>query len=476
MSQYQKLNGPIMDVLIVISGKDGVTADKGSLAEYSSDSSHLVQAGKKNYPEVVVKPRSAAEISEIVKLANRHKIPITPRSAGTGLAGGCIPVGGGIVLSLEKLNHVIEVDEENRTITLEAGVPTNKINECLKNRNIFYAGFPMSLQDCMIGGNIATNAGGGKAVKYGVTGRHVLGLEFVTPTGEIVKLGGKNRKDKAGYNLKELVVGSEGTLGIITKAIINLEKKPNFSGCALAFFGSNQNAAQAILSILSLAAVPSSLELIDRKSFMVCNSYMGKNYDMGNANCALLISFEEETQRQVNINLEAAIETVKQTGALDITRAGTKEEEADIWSIRQSLANAKGYGSEESVAEDIVVPYAYLPAFMEELRTIEKGYHGLMITNCGHAADGNLHTTLHRMPGIVDSEWKQMLSCARAEIYAALGKLGGKLTGEHGIGLSRVDAFKSITSPVELNLMKSIKKAWDPNNIMNPGKMFLIQE
>ncbi|HEY5584142.1 MAG TPA: FAD-binding oxidoreductase [Ruminiclostridium sp.] len=473
MSEYQKLNKQIIHKLIAICGENQVITEGIGLENYAKDSSHLIASAKKYTPEAVVTPKSVKAVAEVVKLANEYHVPLTPRGAGSGLAGGCVPVYGGIVLSVEKLNQVLEVDEHNGTVTVESGVLTNEINEHLKDGDLFYAGFPMSLQNCMIGGNIATNAGGGKAVKYGVTGRHVLGIELITPLGEIVSLGGKNRKDKAGYNLKDLVIGSEGTLGIVTKAILNLEKRPKSTGCSLAFFENNQSAAQAILSILSLAQVPSSLELIDRMSFIACNNYVRKNFDMGDASCALLIAFEEENEQQVNLNLDFAEKAATQIGVTGITRAITSEDEEDIWSLRQCLAKADGYGSVESVAEDIVVPFADMPAFMVRLGEIEKKYNGLMITNCGHAADGNLHTALHRMPGIYDAQWQELLLKARAEIYLEVKKLGGKLTGEHGVGLTRAKDFVSITDPNELELMKLIKNAWDPNNIMNPGKIFV---
>lgn len=473
MSEYNKLNRQIINELIQICGESEVITDENSLNEYGKDFSHSLVATQICHPEVAVTPLSVQAIAEVVKLANKHNVPITPRGAGSGLAGGCIPVLGGIVLSVEKLNKVLEVDKDNRTVTVESGVLTNEINEYLKDEDLFYAGFPMSLQSCMIGGNISTNAGGGKAVKYGVTGRHVLGIEIITPLGEIVMLGGKNRKDKAGYNLKDLIIGSEGTLGIVTKAILNLERKPKFSGSSFIFFESNQKAAKAILGILALEHVPSSLELIDRMSFIACNQYSKKNFDIGTASCALLIAFEEETKQQVNKNLESAEKEAAHIGVTGITRAITPRDEEDIWSLRQCLAKADSYGSVESVAEDIVVPFADMPAFMMQLSEIEKKYDGLMITNCGHAADGNLHTALRRMPKVSDKRWQEILIEARSEIYTEVKKLGGKLTGEHGVGLTRAKDFVLITDHNELELMKLIKNAWDPNNIMNPGKIFV---
>lgn len=472
MSEYNKLNRQIINELIQICGESEVITDENSLNEYGKDFSHSLIATQICHPEVAVTPLSVQAIAEVVKLANKHNVPIAPRGAGSGLAGGCIPVLGGIVLSVEKLNKVLEVDKDNRTVTVESGVLTNEINEYLKDEDLFYAGFPMSLQSCMIGGNISTNAGGGKAVKYGVTGRHVLGIEIITPLGEIVMLGGKNRKDKAGYNLKDLIIGSEGTLGIVTKAILNLERKPKFSGSSFVFFESNQKAAKAILGILALEHVPSSLELIDRMSFIACNQYSKKNFDIGTASCALLIAFEEETKQQVNKNLESAEKEAAHIGVKGITRAITPRDEEDIWSLRQCLAK-DSYGSVESVAEDIVVPFADMPAFMVRLGEIEKKYDGLMITNCGHAADGNLHTALRRMPEVSDKRWREILIEARTEIYNEVKKLGGKLTGEHGVGLTRAKDFASITDHNELELMKLIKNAWDPNSIMNPGKIFV---
>jgi glycolate oxidase len=472
MSQYQQVNRQIIDQLTEICGKDQIVYGDAVSVEYTKDASNTGVPEEERRPGAVVTPLTAQAAADVVKLAAENHIAIIPRSAGTGLVGGCVPIDGGIVLSVEKLDHIIELDEDNRTLTAEAGVLTNSINEYLKDRKLFYAGFPMSLQSCMIGGNAATNAGGGKAVKYGVTGRHILGLEMVTPKGEVVWFGGKSRKDKAGYNLKDLVIGSEGTLGIITKVILNLERKPNSTGCSLVFFESNEKAAQAILKILSLKQVPSSLELFDRRSFIACNQYAKKDFDIGAANCVLLIAYEEETGKEVEAYLKLAEEKANEIGTLNVIQAKTPQEQDDIWSVRQSLCDADGFGSVDSVSEDFVVPFAFMPTFMDTLLKVENKYSGLIITNCGHAADGNLHTTFRRMPGISDTQWQDILAAAKHEIYLEIEKLGGKLTGEHGIGLNRVKFFSSVVNPVELELMKAIKDAWDPQHIMNPGKIF----
>lgn len=442
--------------------------ERDAMSAYAHDAS---SAQPESWPDFVAKPATAEEVSRIVRLAYRFRVPIVPRGAGTGLAGGAVPRAGGIVLSLERMNRVLEIDERNRCMVAEAGVPTNSLNAALVGTGLFYAGFPLSLQNCLIGGNVSTNAGGGKALKYGVTGRHVLGLELVTPRGRIIALGGKNRKDKAGYDLTHLVVGAEGTLGVVTKVILQLLPRPEASSAAFLFFDGASAASRAILSILDLPAVPSSLELIDRLSFLACDRHAKTGFAIGEAQSVLLLAYEEGSAEAARRNLERAIGLLG-PALLSNYIAPDAAGEARIWALRQALADADYLGSEEKASEDIVVPYAQLPEFADSLAALPSAYPGLMVTNCGHAADGNLHTTLHRLPGLSDAEWGRTLESAKRDIYALARKQGGKISGEHGIGYRRAEGFAAWADPFELELMRLIKKAWDPRGIMNPGKIF----
>ncbi|MDR3333162.1 MAG: FAD-binding oxidoreductase [Synergistaceae bacterium] len=427
--------------------------------------------------DAVVLPGSVDEVCAVIAVANRERIPVVPRGAGSGLSGGCVPILGGMTLSLERMNAILEYDGENRTITVEAGVLTNDINVYLEETPFYYAGFPMSIQDCMIGGNIATNAGGGKAVKYGVTGNHVLGVEIVTPEGEAVTLGGKNRKDVTGYDLKSLIIGSEGTLAVITKATLSLERKPAATRSALLFFGNNGLAAEAVVRIMSLGPHPASLELMDRRAFSACCLYTGKNLDLNDAECVVLVSYEEDSLEAAFGRLSGAVSAVADLTVATPVIARDSQQEEYIWTIRKALAEANHlYGSVEVTGEDIVVPFAYMPPFIERLGEIESRHEGIMITNCGHAADGNLHTTIHRMPGLRDDEWTRSIRLVKDEIYGEMRKIGGKLSGEHGIGSNRVDDFSRLADPVEMKLLMAIKKSIDPNGIMNPGTIFPLEQ
>ncbi|MDR1977164.1 MAG: FAD-binding oxidoreductase [Synergistaceae bacterium] len=475
MTEFGKVDGGILRALRKILGGRYVLADEDSRRQYARDRTPM---SRECVADAVVLPAVAEEIASVAALANRERIPLVPRGAGSGLSGGCAPVCGGIVLSLERMNAILEYDAANRALTVEAGVLTNNIDEYLRSEPFFYAGFPMSIQDCMIGGNIATNAGGGKAVKYGVTGDHVLGLEIVTAEGKRAVLGGKNRKDVAGYDLKRLVVGSEGTLAIVTKAVLSLERRPAVTRSALFFFGENGRAAEAILRILASGQPPASLELMDRRAFSACNRYAGNVFDLDlfgprEISCAVLASYEEDSLETALRCLTEAAGRVGDLTAAPAFIAGDQRQEEDIWNVRKALAEADHlYGSVEVVGEDIVVPYASMPTFIEKLGEIESRHRGVMLTNCGHAADGNLHTTIHRMPELSSEEWGETLELLKEEIYREMRLLGGKLTGEHGVGSKRVRDFARVTDPGEMSLLRAVKKSWDPNGILNPGTIF----
>jgi glycolate oxidase len=487
---FGKVTGAVLRNLRgILGGAEYVRDDPESRREYACDRTPM---SRQYSADVVVFPANAQEVSNVAALANRYRIPLVPRGAGSGLSGGCAPVYGGIVLSLERMDAILEYDPANRAITVEAGVLTNTINDYLKDTPFFYAGFPMSIQNCMIGGNIATNAGGGKAVKYGTTGRHVLGLEVVTAEGKCLVLGGKNRKDVAGYDLKSLVIGSEGTLAIVTKAILSLERRPTVTRSGLFFFGDDAKAAEAILRILSSGQTPASLELMDRRAFAACNRQAGnifapeilgfsgnpgfsKDPDGGGVRCVVLVSYEDD---DLETALRCLTEAAKSTEGLTVAAsivADSQSREDDIWNVRKALAEADHlYGSVEVAGEDVVVPYAFMPSFIGKLGEIESRYPGIMITNCGHAADGNLHSTIHRMPELSEEEWREKLSRVKAEIYQEMRRLGGKITGEHGIGSKRVKDFLDVTNPDELSLLRAVKKSWDPNGILNPGTILPV--
>jgi len=468
--KYNPVTKEIIDELIDIIGKKNVISDKEKIESYSHDETPVEQYG--HMPEVVVTPKTTEEIAKIVKLANRELIPIAPRGAGSGLSGGAIPVFGGIVISVEKMNRVLEIDYNNMMMVLEPGVVTNDVNEEIAEHGLFFAGYPMSVETCYIGGNVAENAGGGKAVKYGVTGRYIMGLEIVTPTGEVVELGGKRVKDVTGYDLKQLMIGSEGTLGIVTKVIIKLLPLPTAKEDLLVLFKDVKSAIDMVPEIMTNARIiPTSIEFMDKLSVKTSCEYLNEHLPYQEAGAMLLIEVDGNKEGYVEAEAETIGELCFDKGAIEVYVADNYTTQERVWSVRRNIAEAFKVVSPHQSLEDIVVPIASIPDIMPELERISNQYN-IQIPCYGHAGDGNLHATLVKNPESSMQEWYEIEKKALREIYQATKELGGTISGEHGIGLKRKPYMKIVTSPVELELMRKIKKAFDPNNIMNPGKIF----
>jgi len=466
---YNHINQAIISELISIAGEKNVLLDPSRIEAFSHDETSKEEYG--HMPDVVVTPQSTEAVAEIVRLANRVHVPVTPRGAGSGLSGGAIPIHGGIVLSLEKMNRVREIDYDNLTMTVETGIVTNEINNLVKDRGLFYAGYPMSLETCTLGGNIAENAGGGKAIKYGVTSRYILGLEFVTPPGEIVWLGGKLTKDVTGYDLVHLIVGSEGTLGIATAAIIKLIGLPAVKSDLLVLFRTPQEAISSVPIILSKGLIPTAIEFMDRRSVETSCTYLNENLPYVDCGAMLLIEMDGRDPALVETEAEAVGDLCMEQGAIEVYVADNRTTQERLWAIRRNIAEAfKVYCPVQSL-EDIVVPPAAIPAVIPELDRISEQF-GITIPCYGHAGDGNLHATLVKDPDMPMEEWHRIEPLSLMALYEAITRLGGKISGEHGIGLKRKAYMKKFMSPVELALLKAIKRAWDPNLIMNPGKIF----
>jgi glycolate oxidase len=466
---YNKVGKAILEELAGIVGGGAVLHDGEKLEAYSHDETDAGEYG--HLPEAAAFPRTAEQVAALVKLANRERIPITPRGAGSGLSGGAIPAAGGIVVSLERMNRLLEIDRENMAAVVEAGMITNDFAQAVQEQGLFFAGYPMSLQTCMIGGNIAENAGGGKAVKYGVTGRYILGLELVTPRGDIVELGGKLAKDVSGYDLKSLVIGSEGTLGIVTKAVIRLIGNPTVKSDLLALFKTPKDAIDLVPVILSRGITPTSIEFMDQLSVITSCRYLNESLPYENCGAMLLIELDGTDPAQVESDLIETGKLCESRGAVEVYVAEDRSNIERIWNVRRSLAEAfKVYSPVQSI-EDIVVPISRIPAMIPELERLGKKY-GMRIPCYGHAGDGNLHATLVKDPSMNMEEWRKQEKACQEELYRIVKEAGGKISGEHGIGLKRRDFYRSLADPVELELMRAIKRAWDPNNIMNPGKIF----
>lgn len=471
--KYNMVAEETLNKLTEIVGSRNVLADKEKIEAYSCDETPREQYA--HMPEVVVIPGTAEEIAEIVKLANKKLIPVTPRGAGSGLSGGAIPVFGGIVVSLEKMNKILEIDYNNMMMVLEPGVVTNDINEVIAEKGLFYAGYPMSVETCFIGGNVAENAGGGRAVKYGVTSRYIMGLEIVTPEGDIVQLGGKLVKDVTGYDIKQLIIGSEGTLGIITKVIIKLIPLPTVKVDLLILFKDTKSAINMVPRIMTeTKIIPTSVEFMDRLSVQASCRYLNEHLSYQNAGAMLLIEVDGNREDLVSGDSETIGELCLANGAIEVYVADNYTTQERIWSVRRNIAEAFMVISPHQSLEDIVVPISAIPDLMPELDRISKKYN-IQIPCYGHAGDGNLHATLVKNPKSTMEEWYDVEVKALKELYQATKRLGGTLSGEHGIGSKRKDFVGTVSSPVEINLMRRIKKVFDPNNIMNPGKIFDVK-
>ncbi|ERM92596.1 FAD-binding protein [Caldanaerobacter subterraneus subsp. yonseiensis KB-1] len=467
---YNKLTNEIVEELKKIVGANNVIYDDpDALEAYSHD-----EVAEKHYahmPEAVLKPSSAEEIAQIVRLANKYKIPITPRGAGSGLSGGAVPVYGGIVLSVERMNRILEIDKENLVVVVEPGVVTNEINNAVKEYGLFYAGYPMSVETCYIGGNVAENAGGGRAVKYGVTGRYVIGLEVVTPIGDIVHLGGKVIKDVTGYDLIHLMVGSEGTLGIFTKIYLKLMPLPQAKVDLLVLFHDIDTAIKVVPKIMTFGRIiPTSIEFMDDLSFKAACKYLNEKIPFEEAGAMLLIELDGNNKAELEEQYEIIGNLCMENGAIEVYVADNATTSERIWRIRRNIAEAWKQFSPHQSLEDVVVPISEIPTFLKKIREISNKYR-IPIPCYGHAGDGNIHATPIKPPELSMEEWHEKLEKLLEEMYVVVKELGGVISGEHGIGHKRKKYLPLVLEPAHIEMMRAIKKALDPNLILNPGKI-----
>jgi len=469
--QFNKVSDLIIKKLQENIGAANVIVDEEKMEMYSHDETSDKLWEK--MPEVVVKPENAQQIAEIVKLANRELIPITPRGGGSGLAGGAVPMHGGIVLSLEKMNKILEIDNENLFMVLEPGVTTGEVQKEARNLNLFYAGDPCSAESSFIGGNVATNAGGNKAVKYGVTGRHVYGLEVVMPDGDIVTYGGKNVKDVTFYDMVHLMVGSEGTLGIITKIWLKLMPLPQYVADLLIPFPDMQSAIKVVPKIMTAGIIPAAVEFMDHLSVIAAEQYLNKKLPYSQeAGAYIICEVDGNSELQVQEDYEIIGKLCMENGALEVFVADNISTQDRIWKSRKAYAEALRMISPVYCMEDIVVPISNIPAALDAIEKIAAKFE-CKIPSAGHAGDGNIHATILREDRD-EHAWHDLKDAVLAEIYDAVYKLEGNLSGEHGIGAKRISAMYKHMTDGQKKVLHTIKKAFDPNNIMNPGKVVLL--
>lgn len=428
-------------------------------------------------PDVVVRPDTAAKISEIMKLCNAHQIPVTPRGGGTGLSGGALPVKNGLVISMERFNKILEIDELNLQATVEPGVVTEVFQDAVKERGLFYPPDPSSKGSCFLGGNLAENAGGPKAVKYGVTRDYVLNMEVVLPTGEIIWTAANVLKNSTGYNLTQLMCGSEGTLGIITKIVFKLRPFPQKDVTLLAPFISNEEACRAIAAIFKAGISPSGVEFMEREAIVRTMDYLWKEYqykvsvDLPEHIAAhLLIELDGNDEEVLMRDAELILGVLEgfDTGG-DVLFADSTQQKDELWKLRRNVSPAVNAYS-LTKAEDVVVPRGNLPQLIVAIKEVGKKY-GFNSVCYGHAGDGNLHINIMKEQ-LDDAYWHKEVNEGIAEIFEHVVRLGGTLSGEHGIGVAKRPYMPLAMGAKNLDLMRGIKSVFDPKGILNPEKIF----
>lgn len=422
-------------------------------------------------PHVVLKPASHQEISSILKYCNEHKIPVTPAGARTGLSGGSLPIYGGVLLSMEKFNKILNIDEKNHQVTTEPGVITEVLQNTVKEKGLFYPPDPASKGSCFIGGNVAENSGGPKAVKYGVTNEYVLNLEIVLPTGEIIWTGANVLKNATGYNLTQLIVGSEGTLAVVTKIVLKLLPHPTHNLLMLVPFYDAGQACEAVAAIFQAGITPSGLEFMERDALIWTQNFIGESTIpiADNHAAHLLIEVDGFDPEILMSDCEKIMTVLESYPHDEILFAETEAQKNTLWTLRRKAGEAV---KSQSIykEEDTVVPRYQLPELLYQIKKIGAKY-GFQSVCYGHAGDGNLHVNIIKGT-LSDAFWNNELPIAIRELFTEVVRLGGTISGEHGIGLVQRPYMDIAFSEVSLNLMRAIKKVFDPNNILNPGKIF----
>lgn len=453
----------ILDKLRSIVGAENVVVDPEKVEPYGADA-----VKEKFPPEAVVFPGSAAEIAAILKLANEYHFPVTARGGGVGYTGGAVPIDGGIVIGTDRMKKIFEVNVDDLYMVCQPGLTTFEVQQAAAEVGLLFAPDPASYKDSYIGGNIAENAGGMRTPKYGVTKHHVLGLEVVTATGEIIRTGGRTVKNVVGFDLTGLMCGSEGMLGIITEATLKLLPLPEATATVRANFHSMEAACRVLTKFTPHGLLPMAMEVIDK----YCIEAVEENYAFGlsrDANAILLVAVDGSTQ-EVERNAQLVEKIIAENGGFDVVRAQSKDEENKLWDVRRAISpSLMKYGTLK-INEDVVVPRSRVPELVAKIEEIGKR-HNVFVANFGHAGDGNIHVNF-----VVDRDDPDEIARARecvSETFKLSVALGGTISGEHGIGYVKAPYLDYAVDAPTLEILKAIKKVFDPNGILNPGKMFV---
>jgi glycolate oxidase len=461
---YKTVEQQDIDFLISVCGSEDVLVGEDIHEDYSRDE----LAGIRQYPEVVVFPKSTSEVSEIMRYACEQGIAVTPRGQGTGLVGAAVAIHKGIMLSTERMNHILELDEANLTLTVEPGVLLMEISKYVEEHDLFYPPDPGE-KSASIGGNISTNAGGMRAVKYGVTRDYVREVEVVLPCGDVITAGGKIVKDSSGYSIKDLIIGSEGTLGIITKAVLKLLPLPKVAISLLVPYPDIETAISAVPVIIRSKVIPTAIEYMERNVILSAEDFLGKRFPDNSSDAYLLLTFDGNSKEEVEKIYERVAHVCLDTGALDVFISDTVERNESIWSARGAFLEAIKASTSEMDECDVVVPRHHVADFINYTKVVEEELN-IRIASFGHAGDGNLHVYVLK-DDLSDEVFSKKLEQAFDMLYAKGAELGGHVSGEHGIGYAKKEYLERLSGDAYMNLLRGIKKTFDPKCILNPGKV-----
>jgi glycolate oxidase len=468
---FGRIDQSIFDALSGIAGGKNIITDREKLVDFCGD--EFPQEEIRHFPDVVVKPTDSGQVAKIAALANERRVPLTVRGGGTGLCGGCVPMFGGIVISFAAMNKVVEIDTGNLMAVVEPGLTLQDFYKAIEGTGLFFPPHPGD-EGATMGGVIAANAGGARAVKYGVVRNFVRGLEIVLADGTITSLGGKLMKSSTGYSLINLMIGSEGTLGIVTKAIISLSPEPGAMYTLVAPYGDLHAAIKTVPSIIRNRILPMAIEFVERDSIAVTEDFMNKKWPCASGSADLMIIIDGSNEDEVMAQSERVADLCTAGGALDIFVADTKEKQRTILELRSNIYEAMRANMLEIL--DVTVPRATIAEFVEAIHAIEQEL-GMWLPTFGHAADGNVHTNIMKarwkdgawteIPG-----WRKAYPIARQRIHDLGRKFGGIVSGEHGIGIVKKEYLADFLDASQMRLMREIKRLFDPRGILNPGKIF----
>lgn len=454
-------------------GAANVLSEADKIVDYGHDEFSLKEIACD--PELVVRPGTTEEVAAVLRIVSAHGVPVTPRGGATGLCGGCVPVRGGIVLSLERMDRVLEIDADNQMAVTEAGVRLSDFTKAVEEGGLYFPPHPGD-ESAMMGGLVATNAGGSRAVKYGTIRNYVRGLELVTAAGEVLWLGGKLEKSSTGYNLMHLVIGSEGTLGVVTKVILHLKAKPGIMRSLVVPFEELEPALETVPLIMKRGIVPLAVEFLEIEPIVMTEEHIRKKWPTKLGRTHLLVILDAASDEEMDRLSEAVAEVCCEKGAIDVFIADTPAKQDEVLAIRSKIYDAIKAGTVEIL--DIAVPRAEVAGHVRKVREIAARY-GLWLPTFGHAADGNVHTHIMKvryengtMVPIAESEWRDKADPVRREIFEDCRARGGVISGEHGIGLVKKPYLPLVFDNRQIEIMRGIKRVFDPAGIMNPGKIF----